>query len=73
MTRFIYVLCLLVTYCHVAMTPPQKEKQKTTYFLLFPQVDFHTVHRNHDVDFFLLDVFHLEFILQRDNKPTHLY
>lgn len=42
--------------------------KNTTHFFLFPQVDFHTVHGNHDVDFLLFDVFHLEFILQRENK-----
>lgn len=42
--------------------------QNMTHFFLLPQVDFHTVHRNHNVDFLLLDVFHLEFILQRENK-----
>lgn len=39
-----------------------------THFLLFSHVDFYTVHRNNDVDFLLLDVFHLEFILSRENK-----
>lgn len=42
--------------------------KKATHFFLFPQVDFHAVHRYHNVDFFLLDVFHLELILQREDR-----
>lgn len=47
-------------------------KKKFTHFLLFPQGDFHAIYRHHDVDFFLLDVFHLELILQREDRQSDI-
>lgn len=48
------------------------QMKNVTYFFLFPQVDFHAIDRHHDVDFFLLDVFHLELILQREDKQGRI-
>ena len=45
-----------------------KFSKKVTHFFLFPQGDSHAVHRHHNVDFFLLDVFHLELILPREDR-----
>lgn len=39
------------------------EQKKDTYFFLLPEVDSDAIYRHHDVDFFLLDVFHLELVL----------
>ena len=47
--------------------------KRVTHFFLFPQGDFDAVYRHHDVDLFLLDVFHLELILQREDRQTETY
>lgn len=52
-------------------------KQKTnTYFFLLSKVDSYAIYGHHDVDFLLLDVFHLELVLRKgkdDQINTHRF
>lgn len=63
-----YVYSFIRSHIHI------DEEKKDTYFFLLPEVDSDAIYRHHDVDFFLLDVFHLELVLpnRKDDRINTL-